>query len=138
LISTNKLYLSTTVLVPSLASESICSEYACNSMLSQLLIENSTKPFSNSSQTLYCNSEQKEQYNLYKRRKLQEAGIFKILNYNFFFFIHNVFIWPNISNNRKRNLINFLSHSVCMYIQRARPYTQQKYKHIYIYIYVYI
>ena len=91
MISTNKLYLSTTVLVPSLASESICSEYACNSMLSQLLIENSTKPFSNSSQALYCNSEQKEQYNLYKRRKLQEAGIFKILNYNFFFFIHNVF-----------------------------------------------
>ncbi|XP_018367753.1 PREDICTED: fas-associated death domain protein [Trachymyrmex cornetzi] len=66
------------VLVPSLASESICSEYACNSMLSQLLIENSTKPFSNSSQTLYCNSEQKEQYNLDKRRKLQEAVMLQV------------------------------------------------------------
>ncbi|KYN36547.1 Death domain-containing adapter protein BG4, partial [Trachymyrmex septentrionalis] len=66
------------VLVPSLSSESICSEYACNSMLSQLLIENSTKSFSNSSQTLYCNSKQKDQYNLYKRRKLQEAVMLQV------------------------------------------------------------
>ncbi|XP_011065459.1 PREDICTED: fas-associated death domain protein [Acromyrmex echinatior] len=64
------------VLVPSLASKS-CSEHACNSMLSQLLIENSTKPFS-SSQTLYCNSEQKEHYNLYERRKLQEAVMLQV------------------------------------------------------------
>ncbi|XP_018395352.1 PREDICTED: fas-associated death domain protein [Cyphomyrmex costatus] len=71
-------YQSGEILIPSLTSESICSECACNSMLSQLSIENSSKPFNNNLQTLCCNSDQREQYNFYKRRKLQETVILQI------------------------------------------------------------
>ncbi|XP_024886802.1 fas-associated death domain protein [Temnothorax curvispinosus] len=65
-----------TSVLPS-TSKSTGSESTCNSMcdLSQSSIESTAKLFSNSTQTLQCNSEHEEQCNLYKRKKLLQETV---------------------------------------------------------------